>query len=121
MAKIKQQFGQKSEQLAITYLKRQGYAIVETNWQCPFGEIDIVARKDDTLVFVEVRARHSHNTEAAFASINNRKRARLQATAQSYLHSHNLDTMLWRIDVIAIAMPRYGDPIIEQAENALDW
>jgi putative endonuclease len=117
----KKQFGQKSEQLAAAHLQRRGYTIIETNWRCPYGEIDIVACKDNVWVFVEVRSRHSHNTEAAFASIDNRKRLKLRATAENYLTSHHLENVLWRIDVIAIAIPRYGNPIIEQAENALDW
>lgn len=121
MKKQKKQFGQRGEQLAVDFLKRRNYAIVETNWHCSYGEIDIVAHKDGTLVFVEVRSRHAHNTETAFASIDKHKRQRLQATAQHYLVSHQLEEALWRVDVVAIAIPRYGSPIIEQLENALDW
>lgn len=72
-------------------------------------------------MFVEVRSRHSHSTETAFASIDNKKRQKLQASVHAYLQTHQLEKVDWRIDVIAIAVPRFGSPIIEQAENALDW
>jgi putative endonuclease len=115
------QFGQKGEALAVAYLRRHGYQILDTNWHCRSGEIDIVAQKDETVVFVEVRSRHAVDTAPAFASIDPRKRAKLQASAESYLSARHLEDVVWRIDVIAIAVPREGVPIIEQLENALDW
>jgi putative endonuclease len=117
----KKTFGQKSEELAAVYLVDSGYEIVATNWHCPYGELDIVAQKNGVLVFVEVRSRHSHTTETAFASINNQKRAKLHAAALAYLAAANLDDVMWRIDVIAIAVPRDGQPILEHVEDALDW
>jgi len=117
----KKQFGQKGEAFALAHLKKRGYTIITTNWQCPYGEIDIIARQENTLVFVEVRSRHSHSTEAAFSSIDNRKRKKLQASAYAYLSEHESEDILWRIDVIAIAIPREGAPIVEHLENALDW
>lgn len=121
MKKSRKQFGQKGEQLALNHLRQQGYAIVTTNWQCPHGEIDIVARQSETLVFVEVRSRHSHTTEDALASISPAKRRKLAACAHAYLYAHHLEDSPWRIDVIAIAVPREGSPIIDQVEHALDW
>ncbi len=119
--KMRKQFGQKGEQLALNHLRQHGYAIVTTNWRCAHGEIDIVARQQAILVFVEVRSRHSHTTETAFASIDETKRSKLYACAHAYLHANDLEDTLWRIDVIAIAVPRDGPPIVEQVENALDW
>ena len=121
MKKAKKQFGQKSEALAVTFLENKGYAIITTNWHCALGELDIVAQKDGVLVFVEVRARHSHTTETAFASIDNAKRKKLYSTVMTYLAQHALDDVAWRIDVIAIAVPRDGRPIIEHVEDAFDW
>lgn len=120
-SKSSKPFGQHGEQLAANYLKNQGYIIVATNWRCKHGEIDIIARKGDTLVFVEVRTRHADSPEVAFASITPRKRAKLTTSANIYLNMYRLDNMPWRVDVIAIAIPRSGNPIIEHSEDALGW
>lgn len=116
-----QQLGRRGEALAAAYLQGRGYTIVTTNWRWAQGELDIVARQGETVVFVEVRARHASTTETAFASINPRKQARMHSAVQAYLSAHTLDDALWRIDVIAVAVPRTGQPIIEHVEDALDW
>ena len=121
MKKAKKQFGQKSEALAATFLEDKGYTIITTNWHCAMGELDIVAKKDGVLVFVEVKARHSHTTETAFASINNAKRKKLYNTVMTYLAHYDLEDVAWRIDVIAIAVPRNGRPIVDHVEDAFDW
>lgn len=107
--------------MALRHLQREGYKIITLNWSCPYGEIDIVAQRQNIIVFVEVRARHSHSTEAAFASIDARKRQKIEATARSYLHDHHLEDQPWRIDVIAIATPRDGNPLLQHVEDAFDW
>lgn len=117
----RQTLGQRGEQLAANYLKRQGYTILMTNWRCSQGEIDIIARQEKTLVLVEVRTRRS-GLEDAFASIGPRKRAVLERMAYLYLAEHDLaaDTD-WRIDVIAVTFTAQTTPQIEHIEDALDW
>jgi len=117
----KQQSGQKGERLASEYLKKQNYTIIATNWRCPRGEIDIIAGRNEGIIFIEVRTRHAETTEASFESVNRAKQRKLIASAQLYLQAHNLENHTWRIDVIAIALPRSGDPLIDHLENALDW
>ena len=114
-------FGQHGEKLAADYLVRQGYTISGVNWRCQHGEIDIIAHQNDTLVFVEVRTRHSSTPETAFESINTRKREKLTALAQYYLSLGKSEITNWRVDVIAIAVPPEGSPIIHHIEDALDW
>ena len=113
--------GQRGEQTAVDYLKNQGYSIVETNWRCQYGEIDVIARQNAMLIFVEVRTRHSDNTEWAFESITPAKQKRLQALAYAYLAAHDLQHIAWRVDLVAIAWQRNGQPIIEHVEDGLDW
>jgi putative endonuclease len=113
--------GQHGEQLAADYLISQDYQIVTTNWHCKHGEIDIIARKENVLVFVEVRTRRAETTEGAFESVTPRKQHRMAASAQSYLTLQELEPLDWRVDVIAIAIPRTGAPIIDHAEDALGW
>ena len=118
-AKPTQPFGRYGEQLAVDHLQAAGYTIITTNWRCSVGEIDIIAQKDNILVFVEVRSRHAENTEASFESINSRKQTKLAALANEYIDAHKLDDMVWRIDVIGVAIPRTGKAIVEHVEDAL--
>lgn len=117
----KRAFGQSGESIAAEYLKGRGCVVVEVNWRCPQGEIDIIARDGETLLFVEVRSRHAASTEPALESITTRKQAKMISAAQLYLARHKLESAAWRIDVIAVAIPKTGAPIIEHVENALDW
>ncbi len=114
-------FGQRGEQLAAAFLRECNYEIVASNWRCKVGELDIIARQANVLVFVEVRTRHANSSEPALESITPRKRAKLIKLAHTYLEANNLSEWQWRIDVIAIGIPREGKPIIEHIEDALDW
>lgn len=111
--------GQHGEQLAADFLRDQGYEIITTNWHCQRGEIDIVARQQETLVFVEVKTRRGSKPEMAFASITPKKRERLIASVYTYLDQHDFDGALWRIDVIGVALS--SQPVIEHVEDALGW
>lgn len=116
-----QQLGEQGETLATTYLQHKGYNILDRNWNCRYGEIDIVAKDGEMLVFVEVKTRHAQTTEGAFASITPTKQKRLTAAAQLYLSQSEQEDEDWRVDVVAIALPHTGKPIIEHVEDALGW
>lgn len=77
--------GARAEALAATFLESRGLVILERNWRRRCGEIDIVARDGDTLVFVEVRLRRGRSFGGAAASIHAAKRARLAAAAGLYI------------------------------------
>lgn len=117
----KRSFGSDSEQLAAHYLQNKGYQILGMNWRCKIGELDIIAKDGDQIVFIEVRSRHTNSTEAAFESIIPRKQSKLIKLAYHYLEAHDLSDADWRIDVIAIAVPGSGEHLIDHAENALEW
>lgn len=122
MSTSKQDTGKRGEQLAATYLRQRGYAIVQMNWRCPQGEIDIIARRDGELVFVEVRSRRAASTETAFESVSARKRERLVRAVHAYLNAHHLPTDSgWRVDVIAVALSAPSAERIAHVEDALDW
>ncbi len=112
--------GSHGEQLARDYLRQLGYEIVCSNWRCARGEIDIVAKDGATTVIVEVRTRRSSTTEWAWMSINPRKRATLEEIAYQYMEAQG-DDSVWRVDVVAIALPPNGKPLIEHAQDALNW
>lgn len=120
-SKPTQAFGRYGEQLAKSYLEQNRYQIITTNWRCSIGEIDIIAAQNKTIVFVEVRSRHSETTEASFESITKHKQLKMAKLAEAYISEHQLEDSLWRIDVIGIAIPRFGKAIIEHVEDALGW
>lgn len=77
--------GGEAEQAAADWLQSQGLQIIARNWRCRFGELDLIAREAQTLVFVEVRRRSRSDFGGAAASITASKRQRLQLTARHYL------------------------------------
>ena len=97
----KQRQGLQWEQAALAHLQRHGLVLVEANFECKGGEIDLVMRDGDTLVFVEVRQRVSMTHGGAAASITPAKIRRLVRAAQFYL-MRLPDTPPCRFDVVAI-------------------
>lgn len=81
--------GAEAEQLAASYLQRQGLTLVETNYRCRFGEIDLILRDGPTLVFAEVRQRSRSDFGGAAASIDARKQQRIILAARHYLAALN--------------------------------
>jgi len=112
--------GALGEKLARDFLKKQGYRILETNYRCPEGEIDIVARQTDTLVFVEVRTKHSLEFGSPEESITRTKMERLRTVAARYQQARSNLPPAWRIDVVAIELDDKGKlSRIELIENAV--
>ena len=100
--------GQLGEKLAQDFLKGRGYQIVETNYRSPDGEIDIIASKDDVLIFVEVRAKSSRMFGTPEESVNRRKKQKLIAVSQHYLQTHEPQPPSWRIDFVAVELDNRG-------------
>lgn len=119
--KNQQTLGKHGETLAAEHLQHNGYTILHKNWSCRSGEIDLIAEENQTLVFVEVKTRRAQTTETAFASITPTKQKRFIAAVHEYLSANADEDTLWRIDAIAIALPRSGAPIIDHQEDALGW
>ena len=112
--------GIQGEKIARDFLKKRGYHILETNYRCPQGEIDIIARHKDYLVFIEVRTKRSLNFGSPEESITRTKKERLRKTARQYLQSHRNLPPLWRIDIVAIELDGKGTPSrIELIDNAV--
>ncbi len=108
------------ENLAKNFLKKKKYKIIETNYRCPQGEIDIVARHKDYLVFIEVRSKTSLNYGSPEESVTPIKKERLINAAYHYRQSHNDLPELWRIDFVAVEITPEGKPSrIELIENAV--
>lgn len=93
--------GQAGEDLALVFLQRRGLVLLERNFRCKGGEIDLVMREENMLVFVEVRKRADRRHGGAAASITPRKQARLILAAQVFLQRYGTCPAC-RFDVIAI-------------------
>jgi putative endonuclease len=116
----RQETGILGERLAGDFLGKNGYRIIERNYRCPGGEVDIVAQQQDTLVFVEVRTKRSRLFGSPEESITPAKMEKLRAVAAYYCQSRPGLPEAWRIDVVAIEMDRRGSVLrIELIENAI--
>ena len=105
----RQGLGDAGEALARRSLEQKGYQCLAQNWRCPAGEIDLVMRDGDVLVFVEVKTRRGVRRGAAEESITAAKSGRLLRAAQLFLVERpDLGDAYWRIDVIAITLTPAG-------------
>lgn len=91
------------EELAARYLEKQGYSILERNFSSRYGEIDLIAKDKDTIVFVEVKYRSSISAGYPAEAITARKQERIRKTAQYYLCRHQIsENVPCRFDVAAV-------------------
>jgi putative endonuclease len=111
--------GRFGERLAAAHLEAKGYAILDRNFRCREGEIDIIAQNDGCLVFVEVRTRRGDAMGTALESITPLKCARLVAAADAYCEQHPEAVPERRVDVIAVDLTPGGRLLrVEHFENA---
>lgn len=109
--------GQRGEELAAAYLVGHGYRVVERNWRCARGEIDIVAEdRDGTAVVVEVKTRHGTDPDDALAAIDEAKLSRLHTLAQLWAESRDEGARLVRVDAIGIVLGRQGTSALRHIE-----
>jgi putative endonuclease len=112
-------FGQRGEDAAARYLKRQGFRILERGHDSPLGEIDIIAVDNRTVVFVEVKTRASTDAGHPTEAIDAVKQRRMTQAALAYLKSKRLLESAARFDVVAVTWPNSDSwPHIEHFKNA---
>ena len=110
--------GNRGETAAVRHLKSAGIRVITTNYRTSRGEIDIVARENDSLVFVEVKTRKRGNP-SEFVTLE--KQRRLTSAAQHFLSRHNLYNKNCRFDVVAIVWDdELQPPMIEHIRNAFE-
>ncbi len=98
---IRVKLGEKGEELAVKFLKKNGYKIIEQNYKTPLGEIDIIAKDGDAIVFIEVKARESLAYGMPFESVNRAKKRKIARVALLYLKRFK-EVPPCRFDVISI-------------------
>ncbi len=119
MSLQKQTFGELGEAIAARHLKKNGYRIIEKNYRTKLGEIDIIAKDKDTLVFVEVKSRRSWQFGNPKAAVTLRKQRKISMVAMHYLKSTHRTNVSARFDVAAVTIT-HDKPQIEIIKNAFD-
>jgi len=114
----KQPVWRDAEDLAAAHLRKCGYKILHRNLRLDRFEVDIIVRKSDTVVFVEVRSREDDSVAAPEESVNFTKRQHLRAAARRYIARYGEEDIYYRFDVIGVVTPPGGLPRITHYENA---
>jgi putative endonuclease len=119
MRPIKADFGKRNEQLAAEFLKKSGYSIIEKNYRCKTGEIDIIAKDRGTLCFVEVKARSSQAFGLPQEAVGQRKQKQVSLAALDFLSKRGLLDKSARFDVVSVLWQE-GDPVFNLIKDAFE-
>ncbi len=111
--------GAYGEALAARHLVAQGMVLLDRNWRCSAGEIDLVLRDGDDLVVCEVKTRTSVGCGTPHEAVDATKLARLQELAVRWLADHEIHPHGIRIDLVAILRPRRGRSVVEHVRGVL--
>jgi len=118
----RKELGKKGEEVALRFLKKKGYRILERNYVCKLGEIDIIAKEKDTLAFIEVKTRTSTLFGPPQLSVTPSKQMQLSKAALYFLKEKKLEDVKARFDVVAIILEPQGEKIeLIRAAFDLKW
>ncbi|WP_457571354.1 YraN family protein [Desulfovulcanus sp.] len=112
--------GRSGEDLAASYLRKKGYKILDRNWRCNFGELDLVCRHKQVIVFVEVKTRSASTSVLPSEALTHHKRKRLLKTATLYLSKNGLWDQRCRFDLICVILEN-NSADIEHVQNAFEF
>ena len=120
MSDERQKLGRWGEKMAAQHLESQGYVILDRNWRCNRGEIDLVAQEGSVLVFVEVKTRRGRDFGTPEEAITRSKANRLLELGQRYLLERDLEDVEWRVDMVAVELDLQGKLLrCEHVPNAV--
>ena len=111
--------GRTGEELAVCYLKNQGYTIVERNYRMRIGEIDIIARDGECLVFIEVKTRRSSRFGSPFEAVDFRKQQQISRVALAFMIQNQCGEVPVRFDVVGVHLEK--SPRVELIKNAFEY
>ena len=115
----KKELGKKGEEVANRFLKNRGYRVIARNYVCKMGEMDIIAKEKDTLVFIEVKTRTSTTFGPPQLAVNPKKQSQMSKVALNFLKEKRLEDVKARFDVVAILIGPRGEEI-ELIKDAFD-
>ena len=111
--------GKLGENIALEYAQQQGYQIIQRNFRCKSGEIDLIAQDKHIVVFIEVRTKTSDAYGPAYNSVTLTKQQQVKRVALGYIAEHNLVNTQFRFDVIGIILdPKTQQPQLDHLQNA---
>lgn len=113
----KDALGKYGEELAARFLAKQGWTILERNWRCSAGELDIVASKDRVLVICEVKTRRSTRFGSPLEAVTPQKLQRLRRLAGIWIASHTEHPNTIRIDVVSVLVDDAGMTRVQHIEG----
>jgi putative endonuclease len=117
----RQALGHLGESIAAAFLEKKGYVIQDRNWRTPYGEIDLIARYNEVITFVEVKTRASKSLGPPEISITPRKAEHMRCAAEYYIQQHPELTNDWRIDAITVQLHSDNTPpLIDHFENVIN-
>ncbi len=119
MTRERLDLGKLGEELALKKVKRLGYKCIARNYRCALGEIDLIAKDGDCLVFIEIKTRRGRSLGSIKEVIDKRKKRQLSKVALAYLKSNNYCDVKSRFDVVAISLNQDKEQI-EVIQNAFD-
>lgn len=114
------ELGSRGEDIAVRHLESLGFEILERNFRCKAGEIDIVARKGHLVAFVEVKTRRPGPFGTAREQVTGAKRRRIVKTACAYVAARKIAAAYYRFDVVAVDILPGGAPSVELIAGAFD-
>ena len=121
MLDSRRELGAKGEKFAAKFLKRRGYKIIQRNYRCKLGEMDIIAERGGTTVFVEVTSRRTAEFGPPQSAVTAAKRSQISKVALCYIREKNLIGQSCRFDVLALSfLSDSRRPKIEHIENAFE-
>lgn len=115
---ITRNLGQLGEKIALETLVSGGYKVLERNFRCKIGEIDIIAKDQDALVFIEVRSKSDSVHGVPQETVNRKKQQKIRRTAEYYLLKNRLQDIYCRFDVVGILWQGNKEPHIEIIKDA---
>ena len=119
MTKERLDLGKLGEELALKKIKRLGYKYIASNYRCPLGEIDLIARDGDCLVFIEIKTRKGRSMAYAKEAVDQRKKRQISKVALSYMKANKCIDTKARFDVIAVNI-KGNQKDIEVIPNAFE-
>ena len=110
--------GQVGEQAAADYLRRAGYRVLARNYSCGAGELDLICRREDCLIFVEVKTRAADAPADPEETITRFKQRQLERVARAWLAAHGEPDCAYRFDAVSVVMSAQGEPRVRHIIDA---
>ena len=111
--------GKEGERVAERYLQKKGYKLIERNYRCPLGELDLIVLDRRVIVFVEVKTRTGHGFGSPLEAVESRKQRKMIQVAQFFLAEKKLQQRDARFDVVGVSWPG-REPVVDHIQNAFE-